>query len=91
VSRTIVTVEGGSFRPQISTHIDRDTNISTTTTARTGPAIDLTSPCSRRTDPPASGESRRSMRDESDTRHAPHRSRCVRALGVRPLAARDGS
>ena len=84
------TVAGVSFRPQISAHTGTNTSISTTAATRAGTAIDLTCPCSRRTAPP-SGESRRSMRDESDTRRARHQSRCARLLAVLPLATRDGS
>jgi hypothetical protein len=91
VSSGKATVEGVSFRPQINAHIGTNTTISATVITRAGPAIDLTFPCSRRIDPPAWGESRRSMRDESDSRHAQHRSRCARPLGVLPFAARGGS
>jgi hypothetical protein len=69
VSVSTRTVAGVSFRPQISAHTGTNTSINTTAATRAGTAIDLTCPCSRRTAPP-SGESRRSMRDESDTHRA---------------------
>lgn len=84
------TVAGVSFRPQISAHTGTNASISTTATTRAGTAIDLTCPCARRTAPP-SGESRRSMRDESDTRRARHRSRRARLLGALRFATRGGS
>jgi hypothetical protein len=74
----------------MSAHTGTKASISTTATTRAGTAVDLTSPCSRRTAPP-SGESRTSMPDESDTRRARYRLRCARHLGARPLATRDGS
>jgi hypothetical protein len=74
----------------MSAHTGTNASMSTTATTRAGTAIDLTSPCSRRTAPP-SGESRRSIRDESDTRRVWHRSRCARLLGALRFATRDGS
>jgi hypothetical protein len=52
-----------SFWPQISAHSGTQTSISTNTTKRPSPAIDLTCRCSRR--------SRRSMSAVSDTRRIP--------------------
>ena len=74
----------------MSAHTGTNASISTTATTRAGTAIDLTCPCSRRTAPP-SGESRRSMRDESDTRPARHRSRRARLLGALLVATKNGS
>jgi hypothetical protein len=80
-----------SFWPQISAHTGTKTSINTTTTTNPGPAIDFTSPSSRRTGPPTSGESRRSTIAGSRTHHARHQSRCARGLGVLPLATRGAS
>jgi hypothetical protein len=85
------TVAGVSFRPQISAHTGTNASISTNAITRAGTAIDLTCPCSRRNQTPVSGESRRSMRDESDTRRARRQSRCARLLEVLPLATSNGS
>ena len=75
----------------MTAHTGTNASISTTATTRAGTAIDLTSPCSRRNQTPASGESRMSMRDESDPRRARHRSRCARHRGALPRVIRDRS